>query len=194
MRLDRLAYIKFGPASGGVLLDLSEGGLRCQIVGPVIEGEICRVQFALPRTSMEIEADVQVVWSNKSRQGGGVRFLKMNAADRAELQKWVARERATFAPVTILHAPADAAAVEEQATKSRSEAVTAINKQKLPGAKRIPVAQTKPLRRPAPERAADNAIALMREQPAAWRPLWLALVTAAAMLAAAALFFASGIQ
>src|SRR5262245_33708625 len=88
-RLDQLAYIGFGPDSGGVLLDVSEEGLRCQIVGAVNEGERCHVKFALPGRSAAIEADGEIMWSNASRQGGGVRLVGIGAEVRQELLRWV---------------------------------------------------------------------------------------------------------
>jgi len=92
-RLDQLAYIKFGRDSGGVLLDVSEGGLRCQIVGAVIEGEPCRVQFALPDTHASIETYGHVVWSNKTKQGGGVRLLEPSPEVIRQLREWAGSEK-----------------------------------------------------------------------------------------------------
>ena len=91
-RLDQLAYVGFGPDSGGVLLDISEGGLRCQIVGAVVEGDRCHLKFALPGHPSAIESDGQVVWSNKSRQGGGVRLLDLDDYVRQQLQQWIGGE------------------------------------------------------------------------------------------------------
>jgi len=91
-RLDQLAYIGFGPNSGGVLLDISEGGLRCQIVGPIIEGELCRLKFVLPGEKSAIETQGQVVWSNTSKQGGGVRLLSVDAELQQQLQQWIAND------------------------------------------------------------------------------------------------------
>ena len=88
-RLDQLAYIGFGPDSGGVLLDVSEGGLRCQIVGAIIEGDLCHLKFALPGRHSTIETEGQVVWSNRSKQGGGVRLLGLGADVRQQLQQWI---------------------------------------------------------------------------------------------------------
>jgi protein TonB len=94
-RLDQLAYIGFGPDTGGVLLDISEGGLRCQIVGAVVEGDRCHLKFALPGRHSAIEADGQVVWSNHSRQGGGVRLVDLGQDARQELHQWILEDLAS---------------------------------------------------------------------------------------------------
>ena len=88
-RLDQLAYIGFGADTGGVLLDLSEEGLRCQIVGAVVQGDRCRLKFALPGRHSTIEADGEVVWANRSRQGGGVRLVSLGPDAREDLQQWL---------------------------------------------------------------------------------------------------------
>lgn len=88
-RLAQLAYVGFGPDCGGVLLDISEGGLNCQIVGAFVEGGLCRLQFALPGLRSAIQADGQIVWSNNSRRGGGVRLLGLGEETRQQLQQWI---------------------------------------------------------------------------------------------------------
>jgi protein TonB len=88
-RLDQLAYIGFGPDTGGVLLDISEEGLRCQIVGAVVEGDRCRLKFALPGRSSAIEVNGEVVWSNNSKQGGGVHLLGLGSDVRQDLRQWI---------------------------------------------------------------------------------------------------------
>jgi len=88
-RLAQLAYVGFGPDCGGVLLDISEGGLNCQIVGAFVEGGLCRLQFALPGLRSAIQADGQIVWSNNSKRGGGVRLLGLGEETRRQLQQWI---------------------------------------------------------------------------------------------------------
>ena len=88
-RVEQLTYIGFGPDSGGVLLDISVEGLRCQIVGAVVEGDLCHLKFALPGRRSAIETNGQIVWSNRSRQGGGVRLLGLGEDVRQQLQQWI---------------------------------------------------------------------------------------------------------
>jgi hypothetical protein len=88
-RLDQLAYIGFGPDNGGVLLDIGEEGLRCQIVGSVVPGDCCHVKFSLPGQRVALEADGEVVWANSSKQGGGIRFREVSADTRRHLREWM---------------------------------------------------------------------------------------------------------
>ena len=102
-RLDQLAYIGFGPDTGGVLIDISEEGLRCQIVGAIVEGDRCHLKFALPGKHSAIEADGQVVWANSSRQGGGVRMVSIAPEARREIQQWIINDEL---PPTVARKPA----------------------------------------------------------------------------------------
>jgi protein TonB len=109
-----LAYIGFGPSSGGVLLDVSEQGLRCQIVGAVVEGDPCHLKFSLPGHESTIEVDGRVVWSNETKQGGGVRLVGLAPEARLELQQWIDEEKQSTKqrkPAPDRHRTADVAKV-----------------------------------------------------------------------------------
>jgi len=110
-RMEQLAYIGFGPNSGGVLLDVSEGGLRCQIVGAVVEGDRCHLKFALPGRRSAIESDGQVVWSNRSKQGGGVRLLGLAEDVRHQLQQWIGGDAPSAAGSVPIPTPVPAETV-----------------------------------------------------------------------------------
>jgi hypothetical protein len=143
-RLDQLAYIGFGPDNGGVLLDIGEEGLRCQIVGSVAPGDRCRVKFSLPGQRVALQADGQVAWTNSSQQGGGIRFVNVSADTRRHLREWMQREASgaparRASPIAICRtanggaAAVDAGSIESKAAriaatpkKSRSAARTGI--------------------------------------------------------------------
>src|ERR1700738_3263814 len=90
-RIEQLTYAKFGPDNGGILINLSEGGLSFQGVGVVGRDELLHVNFTLPGMPPQIEATGQVVWSNDSGKGGGLRFLDLNEETRNRIKEWIAR-------------------------------------------------------------------------------------------------------
>ena len=97
-RLDRLAYVDFGPENGGILIDVSEGGLNFQVVGALIEGHSCHVRFLLPGTDTVIEANGKITWSNASKRGGGLQFVDISEEARRHLREWIAMEPVVAAP------------------------------------------------------------------------------------------------
>ena len=88
-RIQQVAYVHFDQDNGGILLDLSEGGMNFQGVAGVMEGEPCRLKFMLPETNHCIEVGGQVVWSNSSRKGGGMRFVDLPDAMRQLIREWL---------------------------------------------------------------------------------------------------------
>src|SRR5579864_8480308 len=89
-RLDRLAYVDFGPDNGGMLIDVSEGGLSFQGVGPVGRGQPLELRFTLPGiNSKPIEATAELVWTNSTGKGGGLQFLEISDEARGRLQEWI---------------------------------------------------------------------------------------------------------
>src|SRR5579862_4641945 len=97
-RLDRLAYVDFGPENGGILIDVSEGGLNFQVVGALFEGHTCHVRFLLPGTDTVVEANGKIAWSNASKRGGGLQFVDISEEARRHLREWIAMEPAVAAP------------------------------------------------------------------------------------------------
>jgi TonB family protein len=121
-RIEQLTYAKFGPDNGGILINLSEGGLSFQGVGVVGRDELLHVNFTLPGMPPQIEATGQVVWSNDSGKGGGLRFLDLNEETRNRIKEWIARngspEGIPAAEVTINRDTGSAGASDETFVQS----------------------------------------------------------------------------
>lgn len=176
-RLDQLAYIGFGPDNGGVLLDIGEEGLRCQIVGSVAPGDRCHVKFSLPGQRVTLEADGQVVWANSSKQGGGIRFMNVSADTRRHVREWMQREASgaparRSSPIPIRRT-ADAGAPAADAGSSQSKvARNAATPKKSRSAARTGIA--------ASINAAQKLVA--REKRASNAPLTLSIMDGSAPL------------
>jgi type II secretory pathway predicted ATPase ExeA len=107
-------YTEFGPENGGILLDLSEGGLGFQGVAVVVEGQGIHLKFTLPGTSALIEADAEVARCNHSRTGGGLRFVSLSEEARQQVRAWICGESkmtglSSTVPTEIERPPASAA-------------------------------------------------------------------------------------
>src|ERR1700674_4204621 len=89
-KCERLAYIRCGPDNGGILLDVSEGGLSFQCVGTVTGGEVLHLTFLLPGTTSAIEATGRLAWTNDSQKGGGLQFVTLDAKAQEKIRQWLA--------------------------------------------------------------------------------------------------------
>jgi protein TonB len=109
-RIDQLVYASFGPGNGGILLNLSHGGASFQGIAGVRTGQLIDLSFKLPGADSTIEARGEVLWSNDSGKGGGLRFIDLSDEARQRLSEWLggdAPSSANFAEeVTSSPAPA----------------------------------------------------------------------------------------
>jgi TonB family protein len=105
-RFEQLTYATFGLENGGILINLSEGGLSFQGVGVVGRDQLIRLNFALPEMNTHIEATGQVVWPNDSGKGGGLRFIDLTEEMRQRVKEWIARDASsagTFTGQVTMH-------------------------------------------------------------------------------------------
>src|SRR5580693_2730672 len=87
MKLERLAYMRVQPQNGGIVVDVSEGGLGFQLAQPVDPGEgTVNFTFSL-RNRGKFEGTGVVVWTDSSGKKGGLRFIFLPQESREELFK-----------------------------------------------------------------------------------------------------------
>jgi TonB family protein len=89
-KIERLAYVDFGPDNGGMLIDISERGLSFQGVGRVTKGQPLHLRFTLPGAGgRRVEATAELVWSNTSGKGGGLQFIEITESARDQVRQWI---------------------------------------------------------------------------------------------------------
>jgi hypothetical protein len=86
-KLVEIAYIGMGPENGGLVLDVSHGGLSFHSVAPVHPSE--KIQFLLSlRGHSRIEGTGEVVWTNEMKTICGLRFTSLSSGAREHLNNW----------------------------------------------------------------------------------------------------------
>lgn len=117
-KLVEIAYIGMGPENGGLVLDVSDGGLSFHSVAPVQPAETIRFLLSL-RGHSRIEGAGEVVWTNEMRTVCGLKFTSLSAGAREHLNNWTNQSQmsavALEEPSLSFHS-ADGQAEEEQAT------------------------------------------------------------------------------
>lgn len=128
-RLVEIAYIGMGPENGGLVLDVSDGGLSFHSVAPVQRSETIRFLLSLHGHS-RIEGAGEVVWTNDARTVCGLRFTSLSSGAREHLNNWTnlsrpalaAEEPAEEAPVSPdLQALAEPTDIEDTQANSPEE-------------------------------------------------------------------------
>src|SRR5947208_4785390 len=87
-RVRLLQMVTLGAENGGLMLDLSEGGLAMHAVYPVPPGPEIPVNFLLPNTDIRIDAKAHVAWGGHSKQVG-LQFTDMPAATSQQIRDWL---------------------------------------------------------------------------------------------------------
>jgi hypothetical protein len=76
-----------GPENGGLVLDVSDGGLSFHSVAPVQPAETIHFLLSL-RGHSRIEGAGEVVWTNEMRTVCGLRFTSLSSGAREHLNNW----------------------------------------------------------------------------------------------------------
>jgi TonB family protein len=90
-----LAYIDLGGDNGGIILNISEGGLVLAAAAPLQGDRLPNMRFQLPDSVDWIEASGEIAWLSESKREAGIRFLTMSDEDRERIRNWVSSETAS---------------------------------------------------------------------------------------------------
>jgi len=82
-------YVVLGSNSGGLLYDISEGGLAVDIVGPMLTGELIALGFEMRETERHFEASGQVAWKKDPGNRAGLRFVNLPDASHQQIKEWL---------------------------------------------------------------------------------------------------------
>ena len=86
-RLVDIAYIGMGPENGGLVLDVSDGGLSLHAVAPIQRTE--KIKFLLSlRGHSRIEGTAEVVWTNPLGTVCGLKFTSLSVGALEHLNNW----------------------------------------------------------------------------------------------------------
>ena len=91
--LDKHAYINIEPNNGGIVLNVSDGGLCFHSFDPVARNG--KVRFWFSDNGQRIEADGTLAWTDET-QNGGLRFASLPAEAREKIRDWAARPTTTL--------------------------------------------------------------------------------------------------
>jgi PilZ domain/SPOR domain len=101
---DGLAYINFGPDNGGIVLNISEGGLCFHSVAPIHSNGT--VPFSFSANGDQIEAEGPLAWIDSLKKTGGIQFSDLSLQARKQVMIWTEHSRQPFAaerPQSIPH-------------------------------------------------------------------------------------------
>ena len=71
--IESLTYISFGSNNQGIVLDISEGGLRFRVLSP-IRGKEQPLHFWFSAEGQRVDAQGELMWVDEKQVTGGLRF------------------------------------------------------------------------------------------------------------------------
>jgi cell division protein FtsN len=108
MRLNGTAYVNLDPDNGGIILNISEGGLSFESRAPIERTETIRLWFSYgsrrietdvdqewngqedtSRVSRFIEVRSELVWRDDTGKTGGIKFTNLSDQTRREIRDWM---------------------------------------------------------------------------------------------------------
>jgi TonB family protein len=98
-----LAYVELDEGNGGIILNISEGGLSVQAVTSLMDDVLPGVRFQLSESDGWIAASARIVWTGQSRKLAGLEFVDLADESRIKIKEWLVRE----------NSPADASVAAE---------------------------------------------------------------------------------
>src|SRR5215469_15391497 len=81
-----VADINFEPNNGGIVLNLSEGGLGFRSIAPLEPANPIRFWFSLQ--NQRVQASGELAWIDATRKTGGLRFTSLPADAREQIRHW----------------------------------------------------------------------------------------------------------
>lgn len=113
VRLNETIWINFGPGFGGVVLDVSEGGLQFKTHFPFRKSGSIKVGLEFSEGS---DAVGDLVWTDESCTTGGLRFRSVPQEIHDQIRAWLDQSR-EMPRTRALARPANAAALLPRANQ-----------------------------------------------------------------------------
>jgi hypothetical protein len=85
-----LSAVELGDDNGGIVLNLSEGGLALRAISQVAGDEVPNLRFQFSQSDVWIETRARVTWRSDSKTSAGVEFIDLPEEARQQIKEWIA--------------------------------------------------------------------------------------------------------
>src|SRR3984885_11628872 len=121
-RIRSLAYVHLGEGNGGIILNISEGGIGVHAAEALDEGEgVISMGIEIPRSRKRLEGRGEIMWVGESRKEAGLRFVDLQGDALRRIRSWIAREESPGAAQEASEEEVEAPVV--RAAEVRAESV-----------------------------------------------------------------------
>ena len=111
-----LAYVDLGEDNGGLVLNMSEGGLAVHAAVMLTGDHLPKIRFQLPQSQDWIESAGQITWTGDSRKNAGIEFVGLPEEARTLIRNWLASSEPAYQPPSVRRRTVDARRLAALAT------------------------------------------------------------------------------
>jgi len=87
-----IAYVELDEGNGGIVLNVSEGGMAVHAVVGLMEENLPQMRIQLPQQKDWVEIGARVAWTGMSRRIAGLEFTDLPELARNQIRDWLSRE------------------------------------------------------------------------------------------------------
>src|SRR6266436_9908664 len=91
-RMSPIGYVELGQENGGILLNLSEGGLAVRSALALTSRKFAELRFQVPVSQGWLTASGRIVWISDSKKEAGIQFTELPGEARQQIHVWVSAE------------------------------------------------------------------------------------------------------
>src|SRR5260370_2426406 len=84
-RMSPIGYVELGQENGGILLNLSEGGLAVRSALALTSRKFAELRFQVPVSQGWLTARGRIVWLSDSKKEAGVQFTELPGEARQQI-------------------------------------------------------------------------------------------------------------
>ncbi|MGA8144147.1 MAG: TonB family protein [Candidatus Acidiferrales bacterium] len=110
-----ITYVEVCDKFGGLILNISEGGIAVQMAEKLSGSVFARMRFQLRKSDEWIEAAGKVAWERASTKEAGIKFINLSEQARNQIKKWILAE-ASVQELPKLHGRFDVVRESNRAT------------------------------------------------------------------------------
>jgi TonB family protein len=85
----RLYVAMNGSSAGGILYDVSPGGLSLDVVGPKPSGDRVLLDFDMPETGEHFEGSGRIIWQKDPGNRVGIQFIDLPQSSHLKIKSWI---------------------------------------------------------------------------------------------------------
>jgi len=91
LQVSNIMYVQLGEHNGGVILNVSKGGLAVQAATPLMVDQLPPLLFQLSANKW-VQASARIAWLTPSKRTAGLQFNDLSETARADIRGWIALE------------------------------------------------------------------------------------------------------